>query len=876
MKKNRKKMIAIAILAAMLTSTVTPSMYIPSQITMAATTKKGTTKKALYVYTGPNGEKVVKNGTYLVAAKGITVNIGGEKDGYYYITFQYKGESVRGWVVKSGVKLTTTATPTVTPKPTGTDTKIKNVTVSNLSIPAKSTAASLRVRTGAGMDKKQLEVDGKKVVLTMNQKATILKEKVISGKVWYYVKFKHTDSTTRKGYVLSDYMKVTASASSSIPAKINSTSKVKIRKKAGVSSAVLKVSGKEVSLSNGKSVKIIGETVANSKKWFRIKFSYQNVARTGYLLANTVVFKENPKTTETPQPTKTPAATVKPTNVPSATTPGAVSTPDATKTPVPTKTPSTSAPTKIPPTLEPTETPSTVEVKKGIVNTDYLNVRTGPGTTQGKLQYNGKSVQLMKGDVTTILNEKNVDGTYWYYVSFSYNGVVLKGYVSALYVDIKVEQKPSSGYSGLTSEEFEKALATENFPESYKEALRALHEQYPLWQFKAYHTGLKWDTVISKESVLGKNLISNSKSVAWKSLESGAYDWTTDTFKAYDGTSWVAPSKEALEYYMDPRNFLNPSSMFQFQILSYNADYQNASGVDSVLKNTPMYQTSYSYTDGGKKVTYSYADTFIKAAEYSGVNPYHLATRVKQEVVTSKTTMSDSVSGTVSGYKGIYNFYNIGATHSTVAGGNIANGLHFAKTGTGNAKNDAAFLIAWNNRYKAIVGGAKYIGNNYINKGQDTVYLQKFNVTGNSTYNHQYMANIEAPNSESIKTYNAYTGMTDIPVEFSIPVYKDMPEVPCEAPSGGKNPNNWLKTLSVTSYTMTPAFNIKNDVSQEYTITVPKSVSSIKVNATTVSKLASVTGNGTVALNTGENTIKVAVKAENGDIRNYVIHVKRK
>lgn len=900
MKKSRKKVVVIALLAAILTSTATPMMHIPSQITLAATTQKGTATKKLDVYTGPNGQKIVRNGTYLVVEKGTTVNIGGERDGYYYITFQHNGATERGWVLKSGVKIIVTATPAPTPTTTpivnnnATDEKTTNVTVSNLSISAKCTAESLRVRKGAGLDKKQLEINGEKVVLTLNQKMTILKEKVLDGKVWYYVKFKHTDSTKRKGYVLSDYVKISVSSSAPVAAKMNCISKVKIRKKAGVNSAVLKVSGKEVSLKNGKSVKIIGETVANSKKWFKIKFSYKDATRRGYLLANTVVFKGKAVSTATPKPTETvtpkptetttptaavePTATITPVPTPSGTSAGAVTTPVPTKTPVPTEMPST----QTSPTIAPTSTPggtTTVEVRKGIVNTNYLNVRVAPGVSQNKLQYNGKSVQLMKGDVTTILEEKSVDGSFWYHVSFLYNGVVLKGYVSGLYVDVKVEYEnintSQSGYTALSKEEFEKAMVAENFPESYKEALRALHEQYPLWQFKADHTGLKWDNVIKKESVLGKNLISNNKSIAWKSLESGTYDWATDTFKVYDGTSWVAPSKEALQYYMDPRNFLNPSSMFQFQILSYDAAYQTASGVDNVLKNTPMYQTSYSYKESGKKVTYTYADTFIKAAEYSGVNPYHLATRVKQEVVTSKTTMSNSVSGKVSGYKGIYNFYNIGATHSTVAGGNIANGLHFAKNGTGNTTNDALFLIAWDNRYKAIVGGAKYIGKNYINRGQDTVYLQKFNVTDNNTYNHQYMANIEAPNAESIKTYHAYSGMTEIPVVFSIPVYKDMPEEPCEAPSGGKNPNNWLKKLSVSGYTMTPAFDVKNDINQEYTITVSESVSSIQINATAVSTLASVTGSGTIALNEGRNTIQVAVEAESGDIRNYVIYIER-
>ena len=48
-----------------------------------------------------------------------------------------------------------------------------------------------------------------------------------------------------------------------------------------------------------------------------------------------------------------------------------------------------------------------------------------------------------------------------------------------------------------------------------------------------------------------------------------------------------------------------------------------------------MYKKKYSYKDEkGKNKSITYAETFIEAAKYSTVSPYHLASRVKQEVVT--------------------------------------------------------------------------------------------------------------------------------------------------------------------------------------------------------------------------------------------------
>ena len=78
-----------------------------------------------------------------------------------------------------------------------------------------------------------------------------------------------------------------------------------------------------------------------------------------------------------------------------------------------------------------------------------------------------------------------------------------------------------------------------------------------------------------KESVVGENLIPNTKSVEWKSLEAGAYSWKDDKFTVFDGSSWVTASKEAISYYMDPRNFLDHESIFQFEVLDYNPSYQS-------------------------------------------------------------------------------------------------------------------------------------------------------------------------------------------------------------------------------------------------------------------------------------------------------------
>lgn len=110
----------------------------------------------------------------------------------------------------------------------------------------------------------------------------------------------------------------------------------------------------------------------------------------------------------------------------------------------------------------------------------------------------------------------------------------------------------------------------------------------------------------------------------------------------------------------------------------------------------------------------TYAYLIMNAGVYSGVSPYHLAARIKQEVgpfVTHK-----SISGDVLGYEGLYNFYNIGATSSIEPLGAIKNGLKYARNGKGNlsAEEMQNQFIPWNTPERAINGGGVFIGSSYI------------------------------------------------------------------------------------------------------------------------------------------------------------------
>ena len=894
MKKNTYYKWLAVLLCIMI---IWPQVF-KSGITTADAASTGTvTATSLNIRTGPatTYERVQVNGNYTSLKKGDKVTIVSEKSGWYKISFSVNGKKTEGYVMADYIKKASvtptptakptvkpTATPTVNPKPTSS----ANSSQADFNVPGTVNATSLNVRKTPATTGTRLGA------LKNKQKVTILNEVFAGGQKWYRISFT-LNKKTQTGYVLSDYIKLTIS--SHIMGYVNSTASMKVQTVAGSKSAYVKTkAGKVISLPNKRAVKITKEVTDNKGvKWFGVSFTISGVKYNGYLPANKVLIK---KVAVTKTPTKAPTVTVTPSITPS-TTPKASPTPTVSLAPSATPTATVQATPTVTPagyvrevnqnTEATIQYASKINVYSEVVNSSAILIDTS---------YNPILLSMDEKVIVSKTVRSNPDA--WYYVTFKKGSNTISGYVQAQYVvfgtggfedtttvavlpTTSVTPVPTGSVTAsptpignMNDAQFEAYLTSQAFPESYKPYLRSLHRQYPAWIFEAYQTGLDWNTVIAKQNVLGKNLISNGKSIEWKALDTGAYSWTTDSFIPFDGSTWVTASKEALEYYIDPRNFLTEKSIFQFEMLTYKAQYQNGTGVESILYNTPLYNKSFTYKDDtGKSTTTSYSQTFVDAAAYSGVSPYHLATRVKQEVVTGTSTLSSSVSGTVAGLEGLYNFYNIGAYHSTAAGGAIANALKYAKNGTTSADLNTLYRIPWDNPYDSIVGGAYIIGSNYIKRGQDTIYTQKFNVTPVSTHTHQYMANIEAPNAEGAKTYAAYTGMTNVPIVFSIPVYSNMPAVPAPLPVKKYNPNNWLKTLTIDGYSLTPTFDLSKE--QFYSLIVENAVSSINLKATAVSAKATVSGTGTIPLQVGNNTVTIVVTAENGDVRQYQINVVR-
>ena len=381
----------------------------------------------------------------------------------------------------------------------------------------------------------------------------------------------------------------------------------------------------------------------------------------------------------------------------------------------------------------------------------------------------GTTVEIIGMDV-------DADLQLWFQVSLSWKDTSYTGYIQTGYLaysNEKLMEWENMYFPQVMLLSAGNYPDVEQFPASYQNKLTQLKKAHPNWVFVKQNTRLDWQTVIKNENTGERSLIQTKMGSAY-------------TNGAHGQPGWSYASEAAIKYYMDPRNFLDETRVFMFEQLTYNPSYHTQSAVQNILNSTFMKGS----IPGDSK---TYAAAFFDIGSTLKVSPFHLACRVYQEQGKGESAL---ISGTYSGYEGYYNYYNIKASGSTNKA-IIENGLTYAKQ------------QGWNSRYKSLQGGAKILSQNYILKGQDTLYLQKYDVDNsyNGLYAHQYMQNIMAPYTESSMVKSAYqsTGAINNSFVFKIPVYLNMPSAACAKPGSTPAPTVTPKATPSATPTATPS-----------------------------------------------------------------------
>ena len=502
------------------------------------------------------------------------------------------------------------------------------------------------------------------------------------------------------------------------------------------------------------------------------------------------------------------------------------------------------------------------EEKQGIaIGEPSLRLRSGPGTEYGTIGY----IPYLS-DVTIISYDSNTsgcDGHPWAKVRTSSG---LEGYACSRFINEKSNSQINLSEAGqamanMTDTELDAYLDGQGFPESYKVKLKELHKLHPTWIFIGTKTKYSWESAIIEQDEFvsyngdnspGRSFLNINTSKAaqgyegYLSTQPADYNYYTNKFISHDGTYWFQANTQATAHYMDPRVYLTEKSIFAFEDLTYDSNYQTLEAVKQVLSSDFLKQ---------------YAQYFIEAAQQYNVNPIYLASLSRIEVGTGTgNIVTNGQAGVLSDgvdYTGYYNFFNIGASSSSNP---KLKSLQEAKK------------RGWNSPQKAIVEGAYIISKNYIQCGQHTLYYQKYNFSPKATKEmwHQYTTNIDSLASQGATTFNSYKslGLSETSFKFDIPIFTNMPDS-TPLPALG-NPNNYMSEIKVNNLSLTNF----DGATTSYTITIPYS-EKVTITGTKVASTSTVEGLGTFDMTSDNQVQKVIVTSGNGIKKTYEITIKR-
>ncbi len=480
------------------------------------------------------------------------------------------------------------------------------------------------------------------------------------------------------------------------------------------------------------------------------------------------------------------------------------------------------------------------------INTSYAGINVIDWTA--RVSGNNVSVRKTASSSGTLIETLTLGanvtilGTSGNFYKIKYYGEK-EGYISKDYVIKKSDVT-------ATDEEYAKVLKDKGFPDSYIPYLTYLHKKYPNWEFNADKNNRSFTTSVDKES--GKCYMQTKND-----------NYRTSSTPA-EGSSWFRVNAGVIAFYMDPRNWLLEDRIFMFEKLDYDKNLEKE--YPTIIK---------SIFGSGKLGDDKYTIPMFNAAKSLGISPIHVASRIRLEVGASGSGSTDGGEFTWKGkkYSGYYNFFNIGAYETTI------DGVKYSAVTRGLAY--AAKLIdrngeKWDNIETAIREGSSTLANNYVTKGQQTIFYQKFNIGPNagSPYAHQYMTNIQAPAIEGASTYNSYKkgDLLNSKIIFDIPVYKDgtLPAYTSLPKSGDTNNN--LKSLSVVGYSLTPSFD--EDI-LTYDSYIPKETTTVTIDAKTSSDKATISGTGEMKIEDDETDVTITVTSEAGEEKKYVVTIHR-
>ncbi|WP_368503240.1 cell wall-binding repeat-containing protein [Alkalihalophilus sp. As8PL] len=218
---------------------------------------------------------------------------------------------------------------------------------------------------------------------------------------------------------------------------------------------------------------------------------------------------------------------------------------------------------------------------------------------------------------------------------------------------------------------------------------------------------------------------------------SDGWDWYNIQLNSF----WNHANRDGVSHYLNSTNF-DPNSNDYFQFIKLN---ERAGISASDLNNRIL---------NGKGALSNTGQAFIQAANTHGVNEVYLISHALLETGNGGSELARGIQ--VNGQT-VYNMYGIGAFD------------HCAKS----CGADHAYKEGWFTPEAAIIGGAKFVANNYFSRGQDTLYKMRWNPSSPGTY--QYATDIGWAVKQTGRMASLYNLVDNYTLRYDIPRYKNQP-----------------------------------------------------------------------------------------------------
>ncbi|RQW66905.1 autolysin [Listeria sp. SHR_NRA_18] len=242
--------------------------------------------------------------------------------------------------------------------------------------------------------------------------------------------------------------------------------------------------------------------------------------------------------------------------------------------------------------------------------------------------------------------------------------------------------------------------------------------------------------------VLGKLKNAESITILNTVVDAGGKKW----YKFNFNRQWFNATQSDATYYLNPNSFSkNTAPYLQFLVLS------KPTNVDINEVNQKIL--------AGKGILADKGASFNQAAVLSNINEIYLISHALLESGNGSSQLANGVTvSTVDGLpvtpKKVYNMYGIGAIDSNpLVGGS-----------------EYAYKQGWDTPEKAIIGGAAFVAQNYVSKGQDTLYKMRFNPANPGV--HLYATDIGWALKQTSGMQRLYDQLSSYTQDFDIPKYK--------------------------------------------------------------------------------------------------------